>query len=306
MTSGAGMGGAAETLGLTPDILRALERLTLPSRRAVLGSGAGQRRSRRYGSSLDLADYRAYAAGDDIRRLDWGAYARLERLFTRLYAGEEDSCVTFWVDMSASMQWDRPNKAAKACAIAGGLGFVSLAAEDRVACVAFSDAVIARAGPFRGKRSAPRLWAALTALLSTGGGGPRTHWACLAAAARSVPAGLAVVISDFLSPPASVRPAVSALRMAGSEVLMLQVLSPEELRPSMQGELRLVDSESAGTVEVTMGRAALLAYNEQRSGHAHALRTLASAHDARFVSVDGGSQLRRLLLSDLVRARALN
>lgn len=208
--AGTTAGAAASGLGITPDLLRALDRLTLPSRRAVLGASAGQRRSRHYGSSLDLADYRAYVPGDDIRRLDWGAYARLGRLLVRLYEGEEDTCVTLWVDTSASMAWDPAGKERPARGLAGALAYLALAADDRAACIGFAGRVVGRTGPLRGKRSAPRLWTALAALPR----GVGTDWWVVASVARSVPRGVAVVISDFLTPeprnrlwPPSARPA---------------------------------------------------------------------------------------------------
>ena len=198
-TGGAGSAGsagsAAEALGITPELLRALERLTLPSRRAVVGAGAGPRRSRRYGSSLDLADYRSYVAGDDIRRLDWGVYARLGRLLVRLYEGEEDTCVTMWVDTSASMAWDPVGKERPARGLAGALAYLALAADDRVACVGFAGSRRRAGEAVRGKRSAPRMWAAPAGLPR----GLSTDWSAVAGAARSVPRGVAVIISDFLT-----------------------------------------------------------------------------------------------------------
>jgi uncharacterized protein (DUF58 family) len=279
--------------------LQGLERLTIPSRRAVLGGIAGRRRSRRYGSSLDLADYRAYAPGDDIRRLDWSAFARLDRLYMRLYAGEEDACVSVWVDTSASVAWDPATKQRPARAVAGALVYLALAAEDRAAVVGFSAGVVAKAGPVRGKFSAPRLWAALADLPSGG----LTLWRALAAAARTVPRGISVVVSDFLAEPEELRPAFAALRRAGNELVLVQVLSPEELRPSLMGELRLVDCENARTVDVTLGRRALEAYHAARSEHAHNLSSLARSYEAALVSLDGGRPLRQLILGDLVRAR---
>jgi uncharacterized protein (DUF58 family) len=297
---GAGSGPAA-ALGLTPDILQALERLAIPSRRAALGAGAGPRRSRRHGSSLDLADYRAYTPGDDIRRLDWSAYARLGRLFMRLYAGEEDACVTLWVDTSASMAWDLAGKQRPARAIAGALGFLALAAEDRAGCAGFAGGIVGRAGPMRGKRSAPRLWSALADLAS----GSRTDWGAVAGAAATFPSGIAVVISDFLSEVEMIRPALSSLRRAGNELLLVQVLSAGELRPALRGELRLVDAETGAALEVTLGQAALDAYHLARAKHTRALSKLAASYGARLVSVDGGVPLRQLLLEELVRARLL-
>ncbi len=291
---------AAAALGLTPDLLRGLERLTLPSRRAVLGSSAGQRRSRRYGSSLDLADYRAYAPGDDIRRLDWSAYARLGRLLVRLYEGEEDACVTTWVDVSASMAWDSTGKERPARSLAGALVYLALAADDRAACVGFAGNVVGRAGPFRGKRAAPRLWATLSSLPR----GTSTDWGTVAAAARSVPRGVAVVLSDFLTEDLP-RQALAALRRAGHEVLLVQVLSPMELAPVLRGELRLVDAETSRSVELTLGEAAVAAYNEERAAHTRTLRALAASHEARLVTLDGGAPLRDLLFGQMVRARVI-
>jgi uncharacterized protein (DUF58 family) len=293
-------GSAAAALGLTPGLLRALERLTLPSRRAVLGASAGQRRSRRYGSSLDLADYRAYAPGDDIRRLDWGAYARLDRLFLRLYAAEEDACVTTWVDTSASMAWDPTGKERPARGLAGAFAYLALAADDRAACIGFAGAVVGRAGPVRGKRAAPRLWTALAALP----GGGTTDWGAVAAAARSVPRGVAVVLSDFLTEELPNR-ALTSLRMAGHEVVLVQVLSPLELAPVLRGELRLLDSETEGSVELTLGEAALAAYDGARAAHTRSLKALAASHGARLVTVDGGSPLRQLMLGQLVGVRVV-
>jgi uncharacterized protein (DUF58 family) len=301
MTSGTASshrGTAGAALGLTPDVLRALERLAIPSRRPVFGTGAGQRRSRYHGGSPDLADYRAYVPADDLRRLDWSAYARLGRLYTRLYAGEEDSCVTFWLDTSASMSWDEPGKERSARAVAGALGFLALAGEDRVACVGFSGSLVGRTGPLRGKRSAPQLWATLVQLERGG----TADWKAVAGHARSSPRGIAVVVSDFISEPRLVRPALLALREAGNEVVLVQVLSGEELRPSLRGELCLVDAETGATVEVTLGRAALDAYQLARTAHARAIAALASAYGARFVSIDGSKPLRHILIDQLARA----
>ncbi len=100
-----------------------------------------------------------------------------------------------WVDTSASMAWDPAGKERPARGLAGALAYLALAADDRAACVGFAGSVVGRAGPLRGKRSAPRLWAALAALPR----GVSTDWSAVAGAARSVPRGVAVVFSDFLT-----------------------------------------------------------------------------------------------------------
>src|SRR5947209_2722798 len=95
---------------LPPALLASLDRLMVRSRRSVLGTGAGQRRAPRPGTSAEFADYRTYVPGDDFRRVDWNAYARMDRLILRLYHGEEDIALHCFVDASASMDFGAPSK----------------------------------------------------------------------------------------------------------------------------------------------------------------------------------------------------
>jgi len=290
---------AAETLGLTPDLLRSLDRIALPARRPVLGA-AGQRRARRPGASVEFADFRSYVAGDDFRRIDWNAYARLDRLVLRLYAGEEDVCVTCWVDASASMDWGQPLKSTCARGLAAALVYIALSSYDRAAVVGFAQTVTARVDPMRGRRAAPRLWSAL----ATMGGGGSTDFGAVARSARRVPRGISVLLSDFLteSDPA---PAVAALREAGHEVAMLQVLAPQELDPDVRGDVRLLDVETGGGVEITATPGVLAAYRGALAAHTERLRGVAQAHGAAFTQVSSATPLRELLLGTLRRSGLL-
>src|SRR6266481_2346399 len=89
--------------------LRKLNQLTLVASRIRAGGMQGARRSTRRGSSVEFADYRNYTPGDDLRRLDWNIYARMERLFIKLYQEEEDLTVHVLIDASKSMDWGDPN-----------------------------------------------------------------------------------------------------------------------------------------------------------------------------------------------------
>src|SRR3979409_2500269 len=113
-----------------PGLVRVLESLTLAGRGVPAGRAAGQWRSRTSGSSVEFSDYRTYAPGDEFRRIDWNAYARLERLFVRLYRAEEDLALNLLIDASASMAWGRPPKARLAAQLAGALAFIALQSGD--------------------------------------------------------------------------------------------------------------------------------------------------------------------------------
>src|SRR3990172_7129554 len=112
--------------------LRQLERLLLVMRSPVRGGLKGGRRSVKRGQSVEFADYRDYTPGDDLRQLDWNVYARLEKLFVKLFIEEEDITISVLVDASASMAAGSPSKLLFAKRAAAALGYVGLASEDRV------------------------------------------------------------------------------------------------------------------------------------------------------------------------------
>src|SRR5690349_24474429 len=95
--------------------LRQLERLMLVTKKAVAGGMKGVRRSVKRGQSVEFTDYRNYTLGDDLRALDWNLYARLEKLFIKLFIEEEDVNVHILVDASASMERSEERRVGKEC-----------------------------------------------------------------------------------------------------------------------------------------------------------------------------------------------
>lgn len=139
---------AAEKL-LDPGLAGRLEGYRLVRAHPVPGGYAGARRSPRKGGAVEFADYREYTAGDEPRRVDWKAYARLGRLYVKEYLDEKQDAVLFIVDTSASMDWGagKEHKGRYALGLAAGLGTCVLAGNDRLA-------VVAGSGPVAGEESA--------------------------------------------------------------------------------------------------------------------------------------------------------
>src|SRR5579863_3848441 len=133
---------------LDADILQRLDNLTLLTRRPMATGRQGRRRSPMAGSSMEFADYRRYAPGDDFRRIDWKAYARLERLFLRVFEAEENITVTILIDCSDSMQYGEPAKASLALTLAAALAYIALKCEESVIVGALTNRLLAhrRAG----------------------------------------------------------------------------------------------------------------------------------------------------------------
>ncbi|RPI48257.1 MAG: DUF58 domain-containing protein, partial [Chloroflexi bacterium] len=186
--------------------LRKLERLAVLSRRAMAGQMQGERRSPKRGQSVEFADFRPYAPGDDFRRIDWNAYARLERFFLKLFVEEQDLTVHLLVDTSLSMDWGEPNKLRFALRAAGALGYVALAGLDRVTVTALGAHGGAereeRKGspgyfpPHRGKQQASALFQFLAGLEARGMVDLRRSLGRYAA--RSQQPGPLILVSDLL------------------------------------------------------------------------------------------------------------
>src|SRR5438309_4843476 len=140
---------------LDPDFLARLEQLELVSRKIFLGRLKGERRSKRKGQSVEFADYRNYVVGDDLRFLDWNLFARLDKLFIRLFMEEEDLHLYILIDNSLSMDFGSPSKLHYAKQVAAALAFIGLVNLDRVVIEAFNNRLTQSMPAARGRRS---LW----------------------------------------------------------------------------------------------------------------------------------------------------
>src|SRR5687767_11186908 len=121
---------------LDPAFMARLDQLDVMSRKLLAGKMKGERRSKRRGQSVEFADYRNYVVGDDLRFIDWNVYARLERLFLKLFLEEEDLALYLLCDMSRSTDYGNPNKAYYVKQVAAALGYVGLVNYNRVTVAA--------------------------------------------------------------------------------------------------------------------------------------------------------------------------
>jgi uncharacterized protein (DUF58 family) len=249
--------------------LRKLESLTLTVRRTTAGQRHGGRRSRRIGAGLEFADHRDYAAGDDLRYLDWNLYGRLGRLALRLFEEDEDLSIDLLVDASASMGMGAPPKLDLALQLGAALAYIGLCNLDRVAVAALGSEG-SELPPARGKGRILPILRFLDQVQPVG----RTP---LAAAVRGFLArrsqrrrGLVVLISDFYDA-SGARAALEVIRRHRLAAIAIQVSAPDELVPALRGDLRLRDVETGETRELTVSPKVLAACARR---HAALLRGL--------------------------------
>jgi uncharacterized protein (DUF58 family) len=243
--------------------LRKLEQLTLIAERVRVGVMKGDRRSSKRGTSIEFADYRNYVKGDDLRRLDWNVYARLERPFIKLLEEEEDLSVHLLEDASASMDWpdnEVNNKLNYALRLAGALGHIGLTTGDLMTVTLLNSQNEQRWGTYRGQQNSLRL----LQFLENGRalGITDLNLSLRNYALRGGRPGLLFILSDLLSPN-GYQDGLNALQARGYEVGLIHILSPDEIEPPVSGDLKLVDVETGADAEITLDATTLNLYRER-------------------------------------------
>lgn len=285
------------TFGFDSAFLQRIERLSILNRQTLRGPGAGPRSSPRHGVSVEFADFRNYVTGDDFRRIDWKAYARLDRLFLRLYRAEELAVVTIFLDHSSSMSFGEPTKALTAGRLAAVLSYIALNNYDTVSVAGWGERIDHFLPGQSGGASIPGVWRTIAKLVDTPE--PATDFGCLRNFGQyRRGAGIAVVLSDFMTG-SDWRSGLRSLRAAGQEVTVIQILSPDEVSPPLRGDWKLVDAESGAHAEVTLSPNLLRKYREVLERHTAAITEFCRREGIAFVRLSSDVDLAGTVITDL-------
>jgi len=244
---------------LSPELMHQLERLELVSRKIFRGRMKGDRRSKRKGQSVEFADFRNYVAGDDLRFLDWNLYARLDKLFLKMFLEEEDLHFYTLVDASGSMDFGEPTKLRFAQQLAAALGFVGLVRADRVKIETIGQPP-GRPGPvLRGRHSVWRMLQWIEGFAA----GEKTpiNEGLKNFALRNSGKGIVVIVSDLLDK-GGYEAGLRYLLAQHYDIYVVHVLSPAEMDPDVTGDLRLIDCEDSDEAEITVGAVLLKRYKQ--------------------------------------------
>ncbi|AKT37484.1 DUF58 domain-containing protein [Chondromyces crocatus] len=265
---------------LGPSFIRELEVLRRRLEIRARSGGGGEHLARRKGGSAEFQEHRAYAPGDDMRRIDWAAYARTGDPVIKLFRAEEDVIVRIVTDTSASLGVGEPSKLDAARRLAAAIGYMALARSERAQLFLAAEGVRRELSPSRGRGGLGGLLRALEAL--TPSGGTDLARAVDGVVQRSPRPGMLVTLSDFFDP-GPVTAALGRAVQAGHDVALVQVVAPEEVDPQLEGDWTLEDAETGALVDLTLDAAALEAYMERFAGLCAELRAWARKHRATYV-----------------------
>jgi uncharacterized protein (DUF58 family) len=280
---------------LDASFLRKLEQLQLVARRVLKGQQHGERRSLARGHSVEFADFRNYSIGDDLRYLDWSLYARLERLFLKLYEEEQELRVTLLLDVSESMGFGSPSKLDAACRIAAALGYIALANFDAVGGVALNENPSSLRS-LRNRKSSARLFNFLNGLRATGNANLNENLRKHAQLVQR--GGLAILFSDLLEPEGFEK-GLTALQSRNCDIFVFHILTPEERHPDFGGDFRMIDSENGSTVEISFPKIRLAAYEKTVNAWCDSIRSICQKRGILYLPITSNMQFEDVVLKSL-------
>lgn len=295
-------------------LIARLSQLDVASRKVFSGKMKGERRSKKRGESVEFADHRPYVVGDDLRFIDWNIFGRLDRLFLKLFLEEEDLSLHLVVDCSESMACGQPEKFLFAQKAAAALGYIGLVNLNRVALTALGESlddqdaeprdtggVRGSVRNLRGRRRVHDLSRFVCGLEP--GGGSRFDEAARRIALTRQGKGVMVVLSDFMFKEGYER-GLRFLVGRGYDVVCIQVLSPQEVDPSLTGDLRLKDVEDGDRAEVTISAPLLKRYKANLAAYVDRLRTFCARREITLITVQSDMTVETLVL-DYLRNRGV-
>ncbi len=288
---------------LTDDFFGKLETLALNLRADLYGYFGGKHLVRTYGQTVEFADYREYALGDDVRRIDWNLYSRFEKYFLKLFTDERQMHVRIFLDCSASMDKPDPKKSAYAVAVAAALGFLAVHNDDKLSLLpVIGENATDPFGLIVGKNSFFRV---IKQLEKTPFDGEADLYKSIMNTEIGTNDGLCVIISDFFTD-SDWKKAVDYLRYKRQQAMLIRTLTPEELDPSYTGRVHLVDVESENlpdekNIKLKITRGMLEAYKRALKDVTEDMRSFCSSREAAFITLNTAEPIERALFGELFK-----
>jgi uncharacterized protein (DUF58 family) len=283
---------------ISSDFLKRLERLSLNIEKLMNVGGGGARKSRAKGSSVEFSDFREYTAGDDIKRIDWNAYGRLNRLFVKLYMEEREAFINVFLDCSRSMEFDK--KSILSTELAAALSYLSLINMDRL-CLNFPEGDNLRVSEVFGGRGQ---FNRAVSFLERAQFINQTDLVTSIKKKRFVGRGLAIIISDFFTP-GDMDEVLKYLVFNRQEIMLLHILSPHELNPKVGGSMKLKDAETKEEINVEFSAFTLNKYEKALNSFISDLNEKCKKYGGLYINIKSDEKMEKVLFEDLIESRII-
>lgn len=276
----------------TSDFLTKLETMAVHITSSMNFGASGNRKSSAKGMSVEFSDFREYAPSDDYRRIDWNAYGRFKKLYVKLFMEEKEASIRIILDNSKSM--DYGDKDIMALRLAGTFSYLALNNLDKVMVTPMHSL---EENKYLGKgKNAFGHYIRYLSDLDFDGDFTRFD---KIKRMNINSKGVSVIISDFFMEE-EIDEILKYLAYKKQQVILLHVLSEEELNPTLDGRLKLVDSESGVEKNLVLNPALLKKYKESLDSYCNNLKAKALKYGANYIMINASDPIEKVILQDLL------
>lgn len=269
-----------------------------------LSSGTqGGRKSKAKGVSVEFSDYREYAPGDDFRRIDWNAYGRFDKFFVKVFMEEREGIFNFFIDKSKSMDYGLINKKDTALKVVGALSYIALNNLDRVNISTMDSGSIENIKSAAGNKAFQRILRELENLEFNGS----TDLTKSIKRRPLTPRGVSIVVSDFFNNEGirDLEDALKYLAFKKQDIILVQILSDEEINPDFNNEITFIDCETNENVKMSLTPNIIKEYKKALKLYKKSIEDLVRKYGGKFISVSSSMEIEEIILGEFSKKRVL-
>lgn len=271
-----------------------LATLRMSSKLKMTAGMSGGRKSTMKGNSVEFSDFREYILGDDIRKIDWNAYGRMDRLFIKLFQEEKEGVFRIFIDGSKSMDYGEKKKSVLARRIAGMLSYIILNNLDRVYLTKLGDENIQPGKGMTGRQSFQKILFALENMTFEGKSSLYEGIQKCKISGR----GVTILISDFFEE-VNLEQMLRYLAYQKQEVILIHTLAVEEVFPDLEGHLNLIDMETKKDFRVSMSGSVLKKYQKTFQTFQEQLIEVSGKYQAHYMFVSTEDALDKFIFEGI-------
>lgn len=279
-------------------LLKKLESLKLNSNVTLNQGYGGGRKSKSKGSSVEFSDFREYVAGDDFRKIDWNAYGRFQKLFIKLFMEEREANINIFIDTSKSMDFGSPKKSTLAKQLALVLGYLSLVNMDKVNIYTYGNNKLESLEQLGGKNNAHRLAVYLDNIAFD-----KSEDFFEFIKTRAYKRGISIILSDLFTD--SFQEAIKYLAFMNQSIIVLNLLSTEELNPLFSGDIRLIDSETEEGKDISITHSVVNSYEKTLKNFINRNREICRKFSCQYTLISNEFSIESIVFDNLTNAGIL-
>lgn len=279
------------------DFFRVLENLNISIKKSAAYGASGSRKSKVKGTSVEFSDYREYFHGDDFRRIDWNAYGRFDKFFIKLFMEEREALINVFIDSSKSMGFGEPQKSNLALKLAAAFSYLALNNLDRVCINTLRNKEIKSLDALSGKLMLQRTLSFLQDIVFEG----TTDINASILKKEFKSRGVSVLISDYFTNSGIIE-AIKYLTYKKQEVILIHILSPEELKPEYYGQVKLIDSETKEERSIILNSSIMKTYKKQLESFKNSIKDTAARYGAKYIEVSSDEDIEKVIFEKLSKS----